>query len=77
MLKWARKIIKETGLKSPRIICQADYGNTGNLRNIIYQGIYKGKPSVLKIYDQEKRVEKRLQKRPHWSISTRSTKAKS
>lgn len=56
MLKLANKVIKETGLKSPRIIYQADYGNAGNLRNIIYQGIYRGKPSVLKIYDEARRV---------------------
>jgi len=56
MLKWAKKVIKETGFKSPKIIYQSFSDSRQNLRNVIFQGKYKGKASVLKIYDEPRRI---------------------
>ncbi len=55
--KWAAKVIGETGLKSPRKIYHSDLGQPDNLRNIIYSGVYRNKPVVLKIYDEPRRIK--------------------
>jgi len=45
------KIIKETGFKAGKEIYRAVENSKDNLRNIIYSGVYKKEPAVLKFYD--------------------------
>jgi hypothetical protein len=56
MLKWVKEIIRKTKFESPKIIYQAFSGDDENLRNIIYQGSYRGKSCVLKIYHEPRRI---------------------
>jgi len=56
MENWAKKVMKEIGFKDSERISVADQGSDENLRNLIYSGIYKKKPSVLKIYDEPRRI---------------------
>ena len=56
MENWAKKIIEEIGLKNPKLIYTADHKNLEDLRNLIFEGIFQKKPSILKIYDEPKRI---------------------
>jgi len=47
----AKYITKKNNFKIDKKIYQAYYYSKENLRNVIYSGIYKNKPAVLKIYD--------------------------
>lgn len=50
----AKKISKENNFKIAKKIYQAYYYSKESLRNIIYSGIYKEKPAVLKIYSDHR-----------------------
>lgn len=56
MENWAEKVIAENGFKNSKLIYKADHGSEENLRNLIFAGIYKKKPSVLKLYDEPRRI---------------------
>ena len=45
------KIIKESGFKAEKEIYRSYYYSATRIRNVIYSGIYKGNPAVIKIYD--------------------------
>lgn len=55
MLEWAQQIIKNSGFLKPELIYGAKQ-YTGDVRNLIYCGLFKGKPAVLKIYHEPRRV---------------------
>jgi len=59
MLKWAKEIIKKSGFKKPNLFYTAKKG-TGDLRCLIYSGIYRNKPSVMKINDDPFRIAEPL-----------------
>ncbi len=46
-----KQIVKETGFEIDREIYRGIYYTKDNLRNIVYSGIYKNRPVVLKFYD--------------------------
>lgn len=48
---FAKKECKKAGFKISKKIYQGEYYSKDNIRNIIYSGIYKNKPAVIKIYD--------------------------
>ncbi|MDA3840528.1 MAG: phosphotransferase [Patescibacteria group bacterium] len=48
--KKINQVIKETGFKEENEIYRGTYYEENNLRNLIYSGIYKGKPAILKYY---------------------------
>lgn len=49
--KWAEEKGESTGFKMEEKIYQANYYETGRLRNVILSGTFQGKPAVLKAYD--------------------------
>jgi len=48
---WAKEIIKKTGFIPKKEIRRGYYYTTDKVRSIIFSGLYKQKPAVLKIYD--------------------------
>jgi len=48
---WARKIARENDFAVEEKIYQGEYYATGNVRNVIFSGVYQGRSAVLKVYD--------------------------
>lgn len=55
--KWAKDIVKKTGFKLGKNIYKGTYYSPGHIRNSICEGEYKGKPAILKIYDDPRTTD--------------------
>ena len=54
---WAKEIVKKTGFVLEKEIYRGYYYSQDYVRNLILSGLYKGKPAVLKIYDDPRLCE--------------------
>lgn len=48
---WGEKIANENNFLIDKKIYQGEYYSSGKIRNVIFSGVYKNNPAVLKIYD--------------------------
>jgi len=48
---WAKEIIKKTGFILDKEIYRGNYYSPNKIRNLIFDGHYKKKPAILKLYD--------------------------
>lgn len=58
--KWAKEIAKETGFVLGEKIYQGEYYSPQDVRNVIYEGSYRAKPAVLKIYNDPRTTDEPL-----------------
>lgn len=58
--KWAGKISEETDFKPGKKIYEGIYYSPEDVRNTIYEGVYNGKPAVLKMYDDPRTTDEPL-----------------
>lgn len=53
----AKEIVQQTGFVLGKIIYQGEYYSPDKIRNIIFDGFYRDKPAVLKIYDDPRLMD--------------------
>ena len=55
--KWAEEKGESVGFESEKNIYQANYYETGQVRNVILAGTFRGEPAVLKAYDDPRTTD--------------------
>lgn len=57
---WAEEIFKKTGFIPKKEIKRGIYYSKNNIRDLIFEGEYKGKPAILKIYNDPRITDEPL-----------------
>ncbi len=54
---WGKEIAKKNNFVIEKKIYQGEYYSAGKIRNVIFSGIYKNNPAVLKVYDDPRMTD--------------------